>query len=138
MKGMQHEVVRQLCRPQINAPAGRPPYGLLKEADGPGNLSVVTTGNGCPAVRSDPIRHAAEMFAVTSRDAQIAEQSRFANLTTTWLEATLDRFGFFVLSDNLSYMFQSDMNRMSSVHDKNIETVLLFPCRYDRSCDTCM
>ena len=31
--------------------------------------------------------HAAEMYDVTGRDAQIAGQSRFANPTTTWLEA---------------------------------------------------
>ena len=84
---MRHEVVQQLCRPQIKGLTERPSYGLLKEVDGPGNLSVVNTGNGCPAVRSDPIRHAAEMYAVTGRDAQIAGQSRFANPTTTWLEA---------------------------------------------------
>ena len=84
---MRHEVVQQLCRPQIKGLTERPSYGLLKEVDGPGNLSVVTTGNGCPAVRSDPIRHAAEMYAVTGRGAQIAGQSRFANPTTTWLEA---------------------------------------------------
>ena len=53
----------------------------------PENLSVETTGNGCPAVRSNPIHHAAEMYAVTGRDAQIAGHSRFANPTTTWLEA---------------------------------------------------
>ena len=70
-----------------NGLAGRPSYGLLKEVDGPGNLSVETTGNGCPAVRSDPIRHAAEMYAVNGRDAQIAGQSQFAIPTTTWLEA---------------------------------------------------
>ena len=49
----------------------------------PENLSVETTGNGCPAVRSDPI----EMYAVAGRDARIDGQSRFANPTTTWLEA---------------------------------------------------
>ena len=38
-KGMHHEVVLQLCRPEINGLAGWPSYGLLKEADGPGNLS---------------------------------------------------------------------------------------------------
>ena len=65
----------------------RPSYRLLKEVDGTGNLSVETTGNGRPAVRSDPLRHAAEMYAVTGRDAQIAGHSRFANPTTTWLEA---------------------------------------------------
>ena len=43
--------------------------------------------NGCPAVRPDPIRHAAEIYALTGRDAQIAGQSQFANLITTWLEA---------------------------------------------------
>ena len=52
----------------------------------PRNLSVVTTGNRCPAVRSHPIRCAAEVNAVTGRDVPIAGQSRFANLTTTWLE----------------------------------------------------
>ena len=70
-----------------NGLAGRPSYGLLKEVDGPGNLSVETTGNGCPAVRSDPIRHAANMYALTGRDAQIVARSRFANPATTWLEA---------------------------------------------------
>ena len=80
-------MAQQLCRPQINGLVGRPSYGLPKEVDGPGNRSVVTTGNRCPAVRSDPIRYAAEMYAVTGRDAQIAGQSRFANPTTTWLEA---------------------------------------------------
>ena len=60
---------------------------MLKEVDGAGKLSVEITGNGYPAVRSDPIRHAAEMYAVTGRDAQIAGESRFANPTTTWLEA---------------------------------------------------
>ena len=53
-KGTHHEVVLQLCRPQINGLAGRPSYGLLKEVDGPGHPSVTTTGNRCPAVRSDP------------------------------------------------------------------------------------
>ena len=72
---MRHEVVQQLCRPQIKGLTERPSYGLLKEVDGPGNLSVVNTGNGCPAVRSDPIRHGAEMYAVTDRDAQITGQS---------------------------------------------------------------
>ena len=86
---MRHEVVPQLCRPQINDVAGRPSCGLLKEVDSTGNLSVETTGNGCPAVRSDPIRHATEMYAVTGRGAQIAGESRFANPTTTWLEARL-------------------------------------------------
>ena len=38
-------------------------------------------------VRPDPIRHAAEIYGVTGRDAQIAGQSRFTNPTTTWLEA---------------------------------------------------
>ena len=33
-KVMHHEVVQQLCRPQINGLAGRPSYGLLKEVDG--------------------------------------------------------------------------------------------------------
>ena len=84
---MRHEVVQQLCRPQIKGLTERPSYGLLKEVDGPGNLSVVTTGNGCPAVRSDPERRSAEMHAVTGRDAQIAGQSRLANSTTTWREA---------------------------------------------------
>ena len=70
-----------------NGLAGRPSYGLLKEVDGPGNLSVETTGNGCPAVRSDPIRHPAEICAVTGRDTRITGQSRCANPTTTWLEA---------------------------------------------------
>ena len=83
---MHHEVVPQLCRLQANDLAGPPSYGLLKEVDGTGNFSVETTGKGCPAVRSDPIRHAAEIHAVTGRGAQIAGQSRFAN-TTTWLEA---------------------------------------------------
>ena len=32
-KGMHHEVVQQLCRPQIKGLAGRPSYGLLKEVD---------------------------------------------------------------------------------------------------------
>ena len=86
---MHHEVVPQLCSPRINDLAGRPSYGLLKEVDGTGNLSVETTGNGCPAVRSDPIRHATEMYAVTGRGAQIAGESRFANPTTTWLEARI-------------------------------------------------
>ena len=86
-KGMHHEVVQQLCRPQIKGLAGRPSNGLLKEVDGAGNLSVEITGNGYPAVKSDPIRHAAEMYAVTGRDAQISGQSRLANPTTTWLEA---------------------------------------------------
>ena len=80
---MDHEVLQQLCRPQINGLAGQPSYGLLKKADGTGNLSVETTRNGCPAVRSDPRRHAAEMYAVTGRDAPIAGQSRFDNPTTT-------------------------------------------------------
>ena len=31
----------------------------------PENVSVETTGTGCPAVRPDPIRHAAERYAVT-------------------------------------------------------------------------
>ena len=35
-KGMHHEVVQQLCRPQIDGLAGRPSYGLLKEVDGTG------------------------------------------------------------------------------------------------------
>ena len=56
---------------------------MLKEIDGTGNLAVETTGNGCPAVKSDPRRHAAEMYAVTGRDAPIAGQSRFDNPTTT-------------------------------------------------------
>ena len=38
-------------------------------------------------VRPDPIRHAAEIYGVTGRDAQIAGQSRFTNPTTTCLEA---------------------------------------------------
>ena len=59
---------------------------MLKEVDSTGNLSVETTGNGCPAVRSDPIRHAAEMCAVTSQDVHIVGKFRFAN-STTWLEA---------------------------------------------------
>ena len=80
-------MVQQLSRPQVTGLAGRPSYGLLKEIDGTGNISVETTGNGCPAVKSDPRRHAAEMYAVTNRDAQIAGQSRFFNPTTTWLEA---------------------------------------------------
>ena len=67
-KGMHHEVVQQLCRPQTNVLAGRPSYGLLKEADGLGNLSVETTGNGCPAVRFGSIRQVAEMYAVTGRE----------------------------------------------------------------------
>ena len=83
---MHHEVVLQLCRPQLNDLAGRPSYGLIKEVDDTGNLSVATTGNGCPAVRSDLIRHAAEMLAVTGRGVQIAGQSPFANSTTTRLE----------------------------------------------------
>ena len=74
---------RQFCRPQINGLAGRPSYGLLKEVRGTGNLSVETTENGCPAVRSAPIRHAAERYAVTGRDVQIAGPSRFANPITT-------------------------------------------------------
>ena len=84
---MHHEVALQLCRPQINGLAGRPSYGLLKEVDGAGNLSVGTTENGFQAVRSDPTHHAAETYTLTGRDAQIAGQSRFADPTTTWLEA---------------------------------------------------
>ena len=61
--------------------------GCSKRKTVPENLSVHTTGNGCPAVRSDSILHAAEMYAETGRDAQIAGQSRFVNPTTTWLEA---------------------------------------------------
>ena len=38
----------------------------------------------CGQVRSNT---AAAMYTVTGRDAQIAGQSRFANTTTTWLEA---------------------------------------------------
>ena len=68
-KGMYHEVVRQLCRSQINGLAGRPSYGLLKEVDGPGHLSVVTKGNSFSVVWSDPIRYAAEKYTVTGRDA---------------------------------------------------------------------
>ena len=60
---------------------------MLKEVYGTGKPSVETTGNGCPEVRSDPIRHAGELYAVTGRDAQVTAQSRFANPTTTWLEA---------------------------------------------------
>ena len=85
-KGMQHEGVPQLCRPQTNGPAGRPSYGLLKEVGGTGNLSVETTGNGCPAVRSDPIRHV--RYVRRDRPGRTNHrQSRFANPTTTCLEA---------------------------------------------------
>ena len=84
---INHEVVRQLCRPQINGLAGRPSYGLLKEVDGPEPLLVITPRNRCPAVRSGLIRHGAEMYAVTGRDAEITGQSRSAKPTTTWLEA---------------------------------------------------
>ena len=80
-------MVQKLCRPQIYSLSGRPLYGLLKEVDGPGNLSVVTTRNACLSVRSDTRRHAAEMYAVTGRDTQVAGQSQFASPTTTWLEA---------------------------------------------------
>ena len=80
---MHHDVVPQLCRPQVNGLAGQPPHGLLKEVDGTGNFSVETPGNGCPAVRSDPTRHAADMYPVTGWDAQISGKSRFANATTT-------------------------------------------------------
>ena len=55
-KGMHHEVVQQLCRPQINGLAGRPSYGLLKEVDGTGNLSIEKPGTG--ARRSRPIQYA--------------------------------------------------------------------------------
>ena len=105
---------RQLCRPQINGLAGRPVYGLPKDVDGPGNLSVITTGNRCPAVRSHPIRCAAEMYAVTGRDAQIAGQSRSANPTSTSLEAQsalkdrnlkikpLDAWDFWICNHNIN------------------------------------
>ena len=56
VKGMHHEVVQQLCRPQINGLAGRPSYGLLKEVDGTGNLSIEKPGTG--ARRSRPIQYA--------------------------------------------------------------------------------
>ena len=85
-RGMHHEA-RQFRRPQIDGLAWRPSYGQLKKVDGPRNLSVVPKGNRCPAVRSHPIRCAAEMYAVAGRDAQIAGQSRFAIPTTTSLEA---------------------------------------------------
>ena len=61
--------------------------GCSKTSTVPENLSVETTGNECPAVRSDPRRHAAKKYDVTGRDAQIAGKYRFANPTTTWLEA---------------------------------------------------
>ena len=48
---------------------------------------AVTTGNRCPAVKSHPIRCAAEMYAVTAWNAQTAGQSRSASTTTASLEA---------------------------------------------------
>ena len=49
--------------------------------------SAVTTGNRCPAVKSHPIRCAAEMYAVTARNAQTVGQSRSASTNTVSLEA---------------------------------------------------
>ena len=49
--------------------------------------SAVTTGKRCPAVKSHPIRCAAEMYAVTARNAQIAGRSRSGNDTTASLKA---------------------------------------------------
>ena len=69
--------------------ARRPSYRLLKEVDGTVNVSIETTGNRCPGVRSDPIRHPAEMYAMTGQDAEVAALSRFAKPTTTWLEARI-------------------------------------------------
>ena len=46
---------------------------------------AVTTGN--TAVKSHPIRCAAEMYAVTARNAQTTGQFRSANTTTASLEA---------------------------------------------------
>ena len=48
---------------------------------------AVTTGNRCPAVKSHPIRCAADMYAVTARNAQTAGQSRSVSTTTASLEA---------------------------------------------------
>ena len=64
---------------------------IVIRAAGSGRLlrspPAVTTGNRCPAVKSHPIRCEAEMYAVTSRNAQTAEQSRSPSTTTASLEA---------------------------------------------------
>ena len=48
--------------------------------------SVVTTGKRCPAVKSYPIRCAADMYAVTTRQAHVPRQTRSANTPTASLE----------------------------------------------------
>ena len=81
-------MVPQRCRPQTNGLALAAAIRTAQRGiDGYWNLSVETMGNGFQAVRSDPTRHAAETYAMTGRDAEIAGKSRFANLTTIWLEA---------------------------------------------------
>ena len=44
-------------------------------------------GESCPAVKSQPTRCTAEMYAVTARNAQTAGQSQPASTTTASLEA---------------------------------------------------
>ena len=61
----------------LGSPAVRkwPCKAVVTRAAGSGRLprppSAVTTGNSCPAVKSYPIRCAAEMYAVTARNCSI-------------------------------------------------------------------
>ena len=57
-KEMHHEVVQQLCHPQINGLAGRPSYELLKEVDGTGKPFGRNHGERVPGgqVRSNTPR----------------------------------------------------------------------------------
>ena len=75
----------------LDSPPARkwPCKAVVIRAAGSGRLPrppwAVTTGN--TAVKSHPIRCAAEMYAVTARNAQTTGQFRSANTTTASLEA---------------------------------------------------
>ena len=86
-KGMHHEVIQQLCGPPIDRLPARPSYGLLKEVDGTGNP---LSRNHEEWVPGGQVRSNTPCGRDVRRDRPgrtIAEQSRFANPTTTWLEA---------------------------------------------------
>ena len=59
---MHHEVVQQLCRPQINDLAERPSYGLLKEVDGAGKPFSRKHGERVPGGQVRSNSHAAEIL----------------------------------------------------------------------------
>ena len=83
--GVHREVARQPCRPQMALQSGRHTVGGERQATPPPfgrNHGEHVPGGYVPP---HPLR--AEMYAVTSRNAQTTGQSRSASITTATLEA---------------------------------------------------